>query len=66
MLIRKLRNEASDSFRSCGKCEIKFAWKERPCRVYSIHGLAVEVRVPLGGPILTIGRTVFEMWLGAL
>ena len=21
---------------------------------------------PLGGPILTVGRTVFEMWLGAL
>ena len=22
------------------------------------------VRVPLGGPILTVGRTIFEMWLG--
>ena len=33
-------------------------------RRYPIYGLEAKVRVPSGGPDLTIDSTIFEMWMG--
>ena len=52
--------------RLCASPRRRLWGKPIPIRIYPRVCRGTRGRFPAGGPVLTVGRTVFEMWLGSL